>query len=443
MYIMKRIALFLCTGLFAAPVFAIDLLRDADIEHAFAELSRPVLQAAGLSPKSIKVLLLNDKKLNAFIIDNKHIFISSGLFLSTNNAEMFQSIIAHEAAHIANGHLTRRMQNMSVASTASTFGIALALMTGAFSENHELGLPLAIGASSSARGILLSHTRAEESAADHAAMRYLARSNIDGKGMIDVLNIFIGQDSLSASRQDPYLRTHPSNRDRKRALEALIKTKEAIPRNRKNAYWHERAVGKLSAFIRRPEWTLKRAGNSKSADVRHLRRAVAFSRQGKVSSALNEMKKAQAQRPNDPYLQELRAELLMRNKHFAQSAKEYAKAVSMDPDNALALSGYGRALLANKQTAKALSVLKEARDADFRNTRLMRDLAVTYSKLGKNNMAALVTAERYALSGNIKDAKIHALRASKGLPLGSPAWQRAQDVLSVKTPDRSGSSNGE
>ena len=126
-----------------------------------------------------------------------------------------------------------------------------------------------------------------------------------------------------------------------------------------------------------------------------------------------------------------------------QSAKEYAKAVSMDPDNALALSGYGRALLANKQTAKALSVLKEARDADFRNTRLMRDLAVTYSKLGKNNMAALVTAERYALSGNIKDAKIHALRASKGLPLGSPAWQRAQDVLSVKTPDRSGSSNGE
>jgi predicted Zn-dependent protease len=62
MYIMKRIALFLCTVLFTAPVFAIDLLRDADIEHAFAELSRPVLQAAGLSPKSIKILLLNDKK---------------------------------------------------------------------------------------------------------------------------------------------------------------------------------------------------------------------------------------------------------------------------------------------------------------------------------------------------------------------------------------------
>ena len=77
----------------------------------------------------------------------------------------------------------------------------------------------------------------------------------------------------------------------------------------------------------------------------------------------------------------------------------------------------------------------KARETDFRNTRLMRDLAVAYSKLGMNNMAALVTAERYALSGNIKDAKIHARRASKVLPFGSPAWQRAQDVLDVKTPE--------
>jgi Tfp pilus assembly protein PilF len=130
----------------------------------------------------------------------------------------------------------------------------------------------------------------------------------------------------------------------------LIGVKEAIPTNRKDAYWHERAVGKLSAFKQGSEWTLKRAGKSRSPDVRHLRRAVAMSRQGKLSSALEEIDKAQAHRPNDPYLQELKAELLIRNKRFAQSAQEYAKAVSMDPNNARALNGYGRALLANKQT---------------------------------------------------------------------------------------------
>ena len=44
-------------------------------------------------------------------------------------------------------------------------------------------------------------------------------------------------------------------------------------------------------------------------------------------------------------------------------------------------------------------------------------------------MASLVTAERYALQGKIKDAKLHAKRASDRLPTGSPSWQRAQDVL--------------
>ena len=107
----------------------------------------------------------------------------------------------------------------------------------------------------------------------------------------------------------------------------------------------------------------------------------------------------------------------------------------MKPNNALLLSGYGRALLADEQILKALSVLIKARNADFRNTRLMRDLALAYSKTGKNNMAALVTAERYALSGKVKDAKFHASRASKGLPIGSPAWQRAQDVLDITKSD--------
>ena len=46
-------------------------------------------------------------------------------------------------------------------------------------------------------------------------------------------------------------------------------------------------------------------------------------------------------------------------------------------------------------------------------------------------MASLVTAERYAIQGRLKDAGIHAQRASDLLPRGSGGWQRAQDVLSA------------
>ena len=432
MSILKTIIIGLIFALCAFQAYAVSLLRDADIENAFSELSKPVLQAAGLSPSGIKIMLIDDTRPNAFVIDNKHIFITTGLALKTRTPEMFQSIIAHEAAHIAYGHVARRTQNIENARSVAAFGLALGIMTSALSGNAELGTSLALGTSSSATRALLAHTRAEESAADQAAMSYMAQSRIDAAGMADVLDIFVGQENLSANRQDPYARTHPLSRDRLRVVEGRV-TAQPKPAQDKNAlYWHDRAIGKLSAFVRAPDWTLKNTDSSSHEDVKHLRRAVAFSRQGKLEEATNEISKAQRKRPKDAYLQDLKAELYMRHKKFDGAAKEYQKAADLDGTNALILAGYGRALLASNQTNKALSVLKSSRQKDFRNIRMLRDLAVAYSKTGQNGMASLITAERFALQGKTKDAKIHARPALDNLPRGSPGWQSAEDMLNIK-----------
>lgn len=432
MSILKTIIIGLIFALYAFQAFAVSLLRDADIENAFSELSKPVLQAAGLSPSGIKIMLIDDTRPNAFVIDNKHIFITTGLALKTRTPEMFQSIIAHEAAHIAYGHVARRTQNIENARSVAAFGLALGIMTGALSGNAELGTSLALGTSSSATRALLAHTRAEESAADQAAMSYMAQSRIDAAGMADVLDIFVGQENLSANRQDPYARTHPLSRDRLRVVEGRVTAQPKPARDKNALYWHDRAIGKLSAFVRTPDWTLKNTDSSSHEDVKHLRRAVAFSRQGKLEEAINEISKAQSARPKDAYLQDLKAEFYMRHKKFDRAAKEYQKASDLDGSNALILAGYGRALLASNQTNKALSVLKTSRQKDFRNIRMLRDLAVAYSKTGQNGMASLITAERFALQGKTKDAKIHARRALDNLPRGSPGWQSAEDILDIK-----------
>jgi predicted Zn-dependent protease len=56
-------------------------------------------------------------------------------------------------------------------------------------------------------------------------------------------------------------------------------------------------------------------------------------------------------------------------------------------------------------------------------------MSQAYAKTGQNGMAALVTAERYALVGRLDDAGLHAKRATALLPRGSATWRRAQDVL--------------
>jgi len=77
----RLMAALLITLVAALPVRAQTLIRDADIERALAEIAAPVISAAGLSSSSIRTLVIQDRKLNAFVVDHKSIFIHSGLIL--------------------------------------------------------------------------------------------------------------------------------------------------------------------------------------------------------------------------------------------------------------------------------------------------------------------------------------------------------------------------
>ncbi|MFZ8878276.1 MAG: M48 family metalloprotease [Paracoccaceae bacterium] len=408
------------------------LLRDSDIEAGLSRIAAPVLIAAGLSPVSTKVLVVDDDRLNAFVIDRHHIFLHSGLILRSTTPEMLQSVIAHEAAHIANGHIARRRQALLLSRNTANFGMALAVAVGAASDLGEAATGIALGVRGSATRKFLSHSRAEESSADQSALGYMVRSGINPMGMVETLDIFVGQENLVAGRQDPYVRSHPLTRDRMRSVATMAMAHDDLSSDPNMVYWHARVIGKLSAFQRAPSWTLGRINDSLSEDIKHMRTAIAQGREGKLTSAIKSIDRALALRPADPFYQDLKAELYMRNRAFSKSARSYKKAHHLRPKDAIILAGYGRALLAEGKFSRALDILEQARVRDFRNSALLRDLGVAYSKLGKHAMASLVSAERYSLQGRIKDAKMHANRAAAGLPLGSPAWQRAQDIIDIR-----------
>ena len=141
--------------LMTAPARAVTILRDPDIEHALRQLANPILRTAGLPPNSVKILVVRDSKLNAFVVDTKHIFIHSGLILKAKTAAELQAVIAHEVAHIANGHITRRLSNQRQAKGIARFGLLVALAVGAGTGNPEAGAGLALGTASSANRVFL------------------------------------------------------------------------------------------------------------------------------------------------------------------------------------------------------------------------------------------------------------------------------------------------
>jgi predicted Zn-dependent protease len=410
---------------------ATTFLRDADMEHALRQLGAPVLSAAGLSPSQVRILVVDDSSLNAFVANTQFIFLHSGLIMRLESAEALQAVLAHEAAHIANGHITRRLGNMRAARNAAGLGLLLAAAAAASGANSQAAAGFALGSQGSALRLLFSHTRAEESAADISSVRYMVRAGIDPKGALEVQELFRGQEALSAGRQDPYMRTHPLSRDRLRALQGLVAGQKSPPTDPTAQYWFDRAKGKLTAFKRAPSWTLRRLEDSGSQDIALMREAIAWHRQSNMTKALRAIDGALGLRPNDAYLMELKGQILLESRQFGAAVQVYQAAANRAPREPLILGGLGRALLAAKQPQQALRALEAARGRDFSDPRILRDLAVAYAQTGNPGMASVATAERYALTGRMKDAVVHAERAIATLPRGSGPWQRAQDVLSA------------
>ncbi len=432
MFLFARLAaLFLVIS--ASLANAQSIIRDAEIEHGLQALAAPVLRAAGL-PTNIDIIVVNDGSLNAFVVDSRHIFIHSGLLMRLDSPAEFQAIIAHEAAHIANGHFARRSSNVGTANTVARIGLLLGVAAGVASGEAGAAAGLIAGTASSAQRVLFAHTRAEEASADAAGIRYLISAGVDPAAMETVLNLFRGQEALSAGRQDPYLRTHPLTRDRLRAVRALAAGHDGGSADNLTLYWWQRSMGKLTAFLRAPSWTLRRVDQGRNDEIARLRRAIAYHRQPDIDRALTEVAALVALRPTDPYYHELRGQILYENRRFSEAITAYARAVELAPREPLILAGYGRALLAPDTASgnrQGLEVLQRARARDPFNPRLLRDLALAHARLGQNGLASAATAERYALLGRFEDAVIHANRASGLLQQGSSGWRRAQDVLST------------
>jgi len=250
------------------------------------------------------------------------------------------------------------------------------------------------------------------------------------QGLVQLHEAFVGQEMLSVGRQDPYMQSHPLSRDRVRAAKDYVAAHKDVTLPDPNTeYWFARVRGKLSAFTRSPKWTMQRSGREAAQDVRLMRQAVAYHRLNNLAAARNAINGALSIRPEDAYYYDLKGQIEMENRRWAAALTAYEKAQELAPRESLIRGGYGRALLVNGQSTAGLEALEKARSREFRDVRLLRDLSIAYAKAGQNGMAALATAERYALEGQLGDAGLHARRAIAQLPTGSAAWQRAEDVL--------------
>ena len=276
-------------------------------------MSTGMLVAAGLDPRSVQIVLINDPSINAFVTGGQNIFIHSGLITSADNVNEVQGVLAHEIGHIAGGHNVRFGEGAGPATNISLLSlVGAAALVAVGAGTAAMGL-LGLG-TNAAQAKFLSFTRDQESRADQAGAQYLSKARLSGKGSIAFFERLQAQEyRLAIPQTNEYARTHPLSGTRIANLEAVYKTDPAWnkpPDPRLNAEFL-RIKGKLVGFVEEPQRVMQLYPETNRSAGAHYARAYAWHRSAYPTKPIREVDQLLKTAPNDPYYLELKGQILL------------------------------------------------------------------------------------------------------------------------------------
>jgi predicted Zn-dependent protease len=421
------------------PAMAQSILRDAETEALFQDMMDPLLVAAGLQPGQVRVHLLGDRSINAFVAGSQDIYVFSGLIEEADSAEEVQGVLAHELGHVMGGHAIRVNEGAKTATGISLLSLLLgaaAIAAGA----GEAGMGVMMAGQQAALGKFLAFSRVQESTADAAGAQYLSKAGISGRGSLAFFKKLQNLEFRYGVKQDDdqaYGRTHPMSGDRIQTLREVYVIDPAWtkPADPKIEARFQRIKAKLSGFMAEPERTLRKFPESNTTIPARYARAYAWHKSAYPQKALTEVEGLLATNPEDPYFLELEGQVLLESGRPKEAIPALRKAVTNSRAQPLISATLGHALIATEDPAnypEAEEVLKTAVALDNQNPFAWYQLGIVYANKGDQARAALASAERYQLEGGQASLALrNADMAMQGLPQESPDWIRAQDISLV------------
>lgn len=425
------------------PVFAqqIAVIRDAEVESMIRSFALPLMKVAGLARKNPKVVLVNDRRFNAFVIEDGTIFVNYGAILDVETPNELKAVLAHEIGHAAGGHLARLREQADTQSKLQVISMLLGVgAMAAASRNGNTDLSGMAGAfimasQSASVSSLMAFRRSEESAADASALKYLEATGQSGKGLVKVLELLQHNESTGSSAT-AYLRTHPLAQDRLNQVEEAAKRGKYYNRGDSAADTRELALAqaKLVGFLEGQAVTLSRYPNSDKSIPARYARIIAAYRSGAAIGAVRLMPGLISADPKNPYFYELYGQMLFETGKASEALKPLRTAIQLaNPATQIRIL-YGQALVDAGGTAnfnEALVQLNRAASEGEKTAWVYTTMSRAYGGLGMTGEATLAAAEAAVARDDLPTALGLARRAQQDLKKNSPAWLRADDILNL------------
>jgi len=417
------------------PALAQSILRDAETEALMRDATAPLVKAAGLDPRNVEIIVINDPSINAFVAGGQIVWLHSGLIAAADNLNQVQGVVAHELGHIEGGHIIRSGEGIKEATGITLVSLLLGAAAIA-AGGGEAGMGIMAAGQQAAMGRFLSFSRAQESSADAAGARYLHTAGISGKGSVEFFKKLQNLEYRLYVNQDSYARTHPLSSERVASLTAVYEKDPAWTKRTDPALEarFQRIKAKLIGFVEEPPRVLQLYPQTDQSAPAHYARAYAYHKGAYTGQALREVEALLQSAPHDPYYLELEGQVLLESGQPRQAIAPLREAVAGADGAPLIATLLGHALVAtddDQYLDEAERVLRSAVTRDKDNPFAWYTLGTVYQRKGDTPRAALATAERYQMEGQNALALRHAEVALGGIQPNSPDYLRAQDIAMV------------
>lgn len=416
------------------------LIRDTEIEEILKKDATPLFQAAGLDASHIQIVIVGSRPddINAAAGPGV-MMVNTALIMTTKNPNELQGVMAHEVGHLAGGHSARsdEMMHAGMRPFLLTMGLGiLAALAG--SGDAAAGLVGSAGYFG-ALGVA-GYSREQEGRADQAGATILEKASLSGHGLAEFFNNFRYQEVFSQYRRYKYFIDHPLSSDRIDSLQARVAAMPHFKQVDSPEAMTEHALmkAKLEGFMQ-PQVAMVKFGEKDTSYPARYARAIAYYQLKEPEKALKLIEALLAEQPNNPYLYELKGQILFEYARGKEAEAPQRKSVELKPDAPLLRVNLGQTLIALDDKAKVEEGVGELRKALLKendNAEAWRMLAEAYDKQGKDGLARLATAEFNYNIGNLKDARVFAMRAREKLDRSSPEWRRATDIVLVSKPSK-------
>ncbi len=408
------------------------LIRDAETETLLHSFAAPLFQAAGLPPGMVRIMLVRDRAINAFVSSGNRMFLHTGLLEQAQSAAEVVGTMAHETGHVAHGDISRmpELQQQALLQTLGSLLIAAAAGVGA--RDPGVGMGAALGGSSMAERRLLSFTRVQEENADESAMRYLDRLGWPATGLMSLFDRLEQQEALSSARMDPYLLTHPLTRDRIAFVHHHVEQTQGRPLHLPPDFEprFQMVKAKLIGFLDPPATVSRRYPPGDPSPAARYAQAVLLHRMGHSDQAIRLLDGLLAQQPANPWLHELKGQFLFESGHATAAIPVYEQAVRLAHGQPLLHQSLGHVMLETEDNARlpaAIAQLKLAQRYEPDDADTWQMLGIAFGRQGNMGEANLALAESAMQTGDLPAARRFARLAAEALPAG-PSKLRALDI---------------